>query len=238
MNILNVSAPIAIEDLKKYFTDKTTFYNINYAESKLRGSKLITYLSNLDLPVDIELNVSQDELYELIADYMNSPMLVNIESLEIKVMSILAEAKGLTKDNVHVKFIQDNKDLVDKWISKLDSLTLYNMFIINSEETKKFAESFPLDETTDITGVNFISLLKHTEFYFLYQKIDQSKLKFYKNYFNEYMFKGKNIYSFWANPNNPLFLLTFSIGSGQFKADQYVEAKKQSIQGMQNVTSV
>jgi hypothetical protein len=238
MNILNVSAPIAIEDLKKYFTDKTTFYKINYAESKLRGSKLITYLSNLDLPVDIELNVSQEELYELILDYMNSPMLVNIESLEIAVMSILAEAKGLPNDNVHAKFIEDNKELVDKWINKLDSLTLYNMFIINSEETKKFAESFPLDETKDITGVNFISLLKHPEFYSLYQKIDQSKLKFYKNYFNEYMFKGKNMYSFWANQNNPLFLLTFAIGSGEVTTDQYIDAKKQSIQGMQNVTSV
>jgi hypothetical protein len=86
--------------------------------------------------------------------------------------------------------------------------------------------------------VNFISLLKKPEFYSIYQKIDQSKLKFYKNYFNEYMFKGKNMYSFWANQNNPLFLLTFAIGSGEVTTDQYIEAKKQSIQGMQNVTSV
>jgi hypothetical protein len=238
MNILNVSAPIAIEDLKKYFTDKTTFYNINYAESKLRGSKLITYLSNLDLPVDIEMNVSDDDKYELIKDYMNSPMLVNIQSLEFAVISILTEAKGLPNDNEHSKFIEGNKDLIDKWISKLDSLTLYNMFIINSEETKQFADSFPLDETQDVTGVNFISLLKHPEFYSLYRKIDQSKLKFYKNYFNEYMFKGKNMYSFWATPNNPLFLLTFGIGSGEFTSEEYINAKKQSIQGMQNVTPV
>lgn len=238
MNLLNVSAPIAIEDLKKYFTDKTTFYNINYAESKLKGSKLITYLSNLDLPVDIELNVEQEDLYALVKDYMNSPMLVNIQSLEFTVISILAEAKQLTKDTTHIKFIEENKELVDKWINKLDSLTLYNMFIINSDETIKFAESFPIDETKDIAGVNFISLLKHPEFYSLYQKVDQSKLKFYKNYFNEYMFKGKNMYSFWANENNPLFLLTFAIGSGKITTDQYVDAKKQSIQGMQNVTFV
>ena len=237
MNILNVSAPIAIEDLKKYFTDKTTFYNINYAESKLRGSKLITYLSNLDLPVDIELNVSDEEKYELIKDYMNSPMLVNIESLEFAVISILEEAKGLNQYG-HKIFIEQNQELIDRWISKIDSLTLYTMFIINSEETKQFAESFPLDETQDITGVNFISLLKHPEFYSLYHKIDESKLKFYKNYFNEYMFKGKNMYSFWANQNNPLFLLTFGIGSGDVTAEQYVEARNQSIQGLENVTPV
>jgi hypothetical protein len=237
MNILNVSAPIEIEDLKKYFTDKTTFYKINYAESKLKGSKLITYLSNLDLPADITLNVSDDEIYDLVKDYMNSPMLVNISSLEFTVMSIIEEAKGL-HNNGHKKFIDENQELLDKWISRLDSLTLYNMFIINSEETKTFAESFPLDETKEVTGINFISLLKHPEFYSLYRKIDKSKLKFYKNYFNEYMFKGKNIYSFWANENNPLFLLTFGIGSGDVTAEQYVEARNLSIQGMQNVTSV
>jgi hypothetical protein len=237
MNILNVSAPIAIEDLKKYFTDKTTFYNIDYAESKLRGSKLITYLSNLDLPVNIELNVSDEEKYQLIKDYMNSPMLVNIESLEFAVMSVIEEAKGLCEYG-HKQFIQQNEELISKWISKLDSLTIYNMFIINSEEIKQFADSFPLDDTKDITGVNFISLLKHPEFYSLYRKIDQSKLKFYKNYFNEYMFKGKNMYSFWATPNNPLFLLTFGIGSGEVTSEEYIKAKKQSIQGMQNVTPI
>lgn len=237
MNILNVSAPIAIEDLKKYFTDKTTFYNVNYAESKLRGSKLITYLSNLDLPVDIQLNVSNEEVYEFIKDYMNSPMLVNIETLEFAVISILEEAKGLRYYG-HETFIQQNQELVDKWISRLDSLTLYNMFIINSDETKQFAESFPLDDTQDIVGVNFISLLKHPEFFSFYHKIDQDKLKFYKNYFNNYMFKGKNMYSFWATKSNPLFLLTFGIGSGDITAEEYVEARDQSIQGMQNVTSV
>jgi hypothetical protein len=237
MNLLNVSAPIAIEDLKKYFTDKSTFYVINYAASKLKGSKLITYLSNLDLPVDIELNVSEEEQYELIKEYMTSPMLVNVGSLEFYVMSIIQEAKGLS-DNGHKEFIEQNKELIDSWISKLDSLTLYNMFTINSEETKKFAESFPLDETEDIHGVNFISLLKHPEFYSLYEKIDQSSLKFYKKYFNEYMFKGKNLYSYWANINNPLFLLTFGIGSGDITAEQYVEARNETIQGMQNVSSI
>jgi len=231
MNILNVTAPIAIEDLKKYFTDKTTFYNINYAESKLKGSKLITYLSNLDLPVDIDLNVPQEEQYEIIKEYMKSPMLVNISSLEFAVMSIIEEAKQL-HDNGHKQFIENNKELVETWISRIDSLTLYNMFIINSEETKKFAESFPLDDTQDVAGVNFISLLKHPQFYSLYQKIDRDKLKFYKNYFNEYMFKGKNLYSYWANINNPMFLLTFGIGSGDVTTEQYVEARNQSIQGI------
>ena len=238
MNIIKTAAPIAIEDLKKYFTDKTTFYVINYADSKLKGSKLITYLSNLDLPVDIDLTgCDSEDCYLLLKDYMNSPMLVNIHSLEYFVMSVLSEAKGLSDNLMHKTFIEENKDLITTWINKLDSLTLFNMYIINSDETKKFAESFPKNDTDDITGVNFISLLKHEDFYTLYNKVDKSSLKFYTKYFNEYMFKGKNLYSFWANKNNPMFLLTFAIGNG-LNSQDYIKAKQETIQGMQNATSV
>lgn len=236
-NIIKTIAPISIDNLKLYFENKNISYQIDYLNSKLKGSKLITYLSNLDLPVDIELNVSDEEIYELIKNYMQSPMLVNIESLEIAVISILEEAKGL-RFGGHKEFIEENINLVNDWISKVDSLTLYNMYIINSEEIKDFVESFPLDETKDLTGVNFISLLKHPCFYSLYNKIDDNGIRFYKTYFNEYMFKGKNMYSFWANFNNPLFLLTFSIGSGDLNTKEYVEAKINSIQGLENVTPV
>lgn len=238
MNVIKTAAPIAIEDLKKYFTDKTTSYLIKYSESKLRGSKLITYLSNLDLPVDIDLTDSDvDDCYDLLKHYMNSPMLVNIHTLEYFVMSVLREAKNLSDVALHKHFIEENKDLINTWINKLDSLTIFNMYIINSEDTKNFAESFPKDETDDITGVNFISLLKHEDFYTLYSKVDKSSLKFYTKYFNEYMFKGKNLYSFWANKNNPMFLLTFAIGNG-LNSQDYIKAKQETIQGMQNVTSV
>lgn len=237
MNVIKSAAPIAIDDLKKYFTDKTTFYVIDYAQSKLKGAKLITYLSNLDLPVDIDLsNVEASELYSLLKDYMNSPMLVNVRSLEYLTMTIIAEYKGLVSDPAHSDFVNNNLDLVKSWVAKLDSLTLYNMYIINTEQTKSFAESFPKDDSDDISGINFISLLKHEDFFMLYQKIDTNNLKFYTKYFNDYMFKGKNMYSFWATKNNPMFLLTYAIGNGM--KEEYITAKKQTIQGMQDATSV
>jgi hypothetical protein len=50
MKIIETTAPVKIEELKKYFADKDTFYLIDYANSDLKGTKLLTYLSNLDIP--------------------------------------------------------------------------------------------------------------------------------------------------------------------------------------------
>ena len=97
--------------------------------------------------------------------------------------------------------------------------TLYKDALI--DEVKKDKESYSRDEEffiksneKELVGVNFISLLKNPEFYDFYKKIDKSKLKFYTHYFEDYMFKGKSMFSFWANENNPLFLISFGISEG------------------------
>ena len=73
MNLIETVAPISIDNLKKYFTDKTTLFAINYKDSTLKGSKLLTYLSNLDIPCDIVfVNCEEDDFYNLLKDYLSS----------------------------------------------------------------------------------------------------------------------------------------------------------------------
>ena len=63
--IIETKAPISIEDLKKNFTETDVKYLIDYSISDLKGKKLITYLSNLDIPADIK-NIDLD----LVKDYI------------------------------------------------------------------------------------------------------------------------------------------------------------------------
>jgi hypothetical protein len=239
MNIIETIAPISIEELKKYFTDKNNFYLIDYSKSKLKGKKLLTYLSNLEIPSDINfIGTTEEEFSIIFKEYLNLEMICNVPSLEKITIDVLKEFKGLSNQNIFDGLIQDNKDILKEWISKLDSLTLYNMYSIGDEEFKKFVESHTLDETICLKGVNFVSLLKHKEFYNLYEKIEQRDLKFYKNYFEDYMFKGKNLYSYWANENNPMFLLTFGIAGGLVTGDDYVSIKKQTIQELKDVSPI
>jgi hypothetical protein len=235
MNIIETTAPISIENLKKFFVDKTIHYLIDYENSSLKGKKLLTYLSNLELPIDIKWE-NTPEHFDLLKDYLEFEMLVNVKSLELKTIELILEYKNIFQGE-NVKFIQENKPVLEKWESKIDSLTLYNMYIIDCEEFKNFVSSHPIDETEELMGVNFLSLLKHEIFYTVFQKIDSNKLKFYKKYFEDYMFKGKNLFSYWANEKNTLFLLTLGISENLFINEDYIKAKNEDIKGIKNVSS-
>lgn len=239
MKVIETTAPISIEELKQYFTNKECFFVIDYKNSKLKGKKLLTYLSNLEIPSDINfVGTSEEEFGELFSEYLNLEMICSIPTLEKITIDVLKEYKGLTDNKIFAGLIQQNLDNLKSWISKLDSLTLFNMYSIDNEEFKKFVESHTLDETNCLKGVNFVSLLKHKSFYNLYEKMEQKDLKFYKKYFEDYMFKGKNLYSYWANENNPMFLLTFGIAGGLVTGDNYVSAKKQTIQELKDVSPI
>jgi hypothetical protein len=238
MNIIETTAPISIDNLKHYFVDKTTFYVINYKESSLKGTKLLTYLSNLDVPCDIDFKeCSLSDHHDILKDYLHSSMIVNVSTLENAVINIIHQTKGLIP-TLDKQFIEENKEILHKWISKLESLTLYNMYIVKDNPFQEFINSFQVDETKEMVGINFISLLKHKELYSFYQNVEQNRLKFYPHYFDEYVFKGKNLFSFWANENNPLFLLTYGIAEGLIKNDEYVEIKNKTIQEFKDALPV
>lgn len=232
--IVNTTAPISIENLKLFFTDKSVQYNIDYKESQLKGSKLLTYLSNLDIPSNIDLSgCSNEEIYDLLKEYLNSKVIVNVASLELLTIFILKQYKEIIPI-MDKEFIEENKNILDLWVSKLDSLTLYNMYSV-SDTFIEFLDSFEKDDTDDTVGINFVSLLKHEDTFSLYEKIDKNSLKYYTKYFNDYMFKGKNLYTYWANENNPLFLLTFSIAEGNITSQQYNDAIKTELQQLQEI---
>lgn len=225
--IIETKAPISIEDLKRNFTETDINYLIDYSISDLKGKKLITYLSNLDIPADVK-NIDLD----LVKDYLYSVSLVNISYLENVVIDILFVMKGLAKNEHYNKFISENFEILEKWQNRLESLSLYNMYMLNSDSFRDYAQSYTKDDTQDLEGVNFISLLKHTRFFNYYKKINNDKLKFYTHYFNDYMFRGKNMFEYWANDKNPLFLLTWSIANGRGK--EYMQARESTLRGIKS----
>jgi len=220
-NVIETTAPIAIDELKKHFTNKEVSFLIDYKNSELKGEKLLTYLSNLDLPCNLK-NIDND----LMKDYFNTTSIVKCKALEERAIDILFTFKNVdpnTYDSEASKFVSENLEIVEKWIKKLDSLSLYNMYIVEEDSFKDYVKGHPHDDTDDLEGVNFISLLDNTRFFEYYGNVEEKNLTYYTKYFNDYMFRGKNLFEYWANENNPLFLLTWDIAQGNGK--DYIEAR-------------
>jgi hypothetical protein len=235
MNVIKTKAPISIDDLKIYFQDKSTFYNISYEESQLKNDILLTYLGNIELPCDIFFE-NEENLLELTKSYLHFKQIINVPSLEMKVIDLLFQMKGLI-ETVNKDFIEENYDILEAWAKKLDSLTLFNMWMIDCPEFKEYVEQFPKNETDSLEGINFVSLLKYDVFYEFYALVDESKLEYYSCYFNDYMFKGNNMYHYWSSESNPMFLLTWAIAAGEFSNEAYIAAVKEDSKEFMNVSS-
>jgi hypothetical protein len=208
--VITTTAPIAIEYLKEYFADKETAYVIDYANSELKGEKLLVYLGNLDLPADIKFETSED-LEEMVLAYASSTFIVNIKSLEFAMLNLLL------KNEIGFPLTDELQVLLDHWSIRIRSLLLYNLHTVNLEEFNTFVDAATKDDTDSLVGVNFVSLLKYEELGNIIVGDDNNldECINYTKYFNDYMFKGKNLYSYWANPNNILFLQTWAVASGE-----------------------
>lgn len=215
MNIIETTAPIAIDHLKDFFANKDdTSFLIDYENSQLQGSKLLIYLSNLDVPCNIKVETTSDSFKELISEYLNSSFVLNVKILEEEVINILLARRGIIETDSYNDIIENNKEILDRWEEILDSLALFNLYTINDEEVRENIRSVPADTYEDLKGINFVSLLKHENFYDFFQTWKLENARYFDGYFNDYMFKGKNLYSYWANENNPMFLLTYGIAEG------------------------
>jgi len=214
-NYVTVTAPLGIDDLQKYFSDNDINFIIDYENSELQGEKLLVYLSNLELPCDIK--IKGKDLESLAEIYLQFPQIVSIKVLEEFIIEVLLARKKLSLEylNSYQDFIDNNEEMLDTWIKKLDSLTLYNMYIIQDDSITDWVKGHKEDDTDDIKGINFVSVLKHEDFYYYYNGLDTENLTYYSKYFNEYMFNGKGLFDYWSYQKNPLFLLTWGVGAGE-----------------------
>ena len=235
MNIIETTAQITIENLKLFFENKETKYLIDYEKSILKEEKLLVYLSNLEIPCDIKFS-NVESFDELLKIYLKSSVIVKIPSLEFGLIDLLLQYNEINT-MVDGEFIKEIEEDLAIWSNKLKSLSLYNVYTINDESMQNWVKQFPEDDTTETKGINFVSLLSNSELYRIFEKVNQSELKYYSSYFEKYMFKGQNLFSFWANENNPMFIINNGIASGSLDNTEYFNAQNKTIQELIDVSS-
>lgn len=232
MQIIETIVPIPLENLKKYFEDKNSLFLIDYKNSTIKDEKFFTYLSNLELPCDLDVNaIDEEDIFSLFEIYLNSDSLIEIPALEILVVEVLHEYVGVIKEEreefkecrkfLH-KIIEMYEEDILKWCEKLTSLVVYNAYTINDDNLREDLEkNYPIIEEENLKGINFVNLLKYEHFYIFYENTKNFERKIYKSLFNDSIFKGKNLYYYWAQKNNPFYFMTSCITTGLSQTDEF-----------------
>lgn len=223
--IIETTVPIAVAILREVIGDPDVILNIDLSASKEKVTPLqaLIYLSNLELPVDVAF-LGEDTM-EVMDAYLHLPTLLKCPRLETLLLEVMLHIKGIAQCAwVTDQWIKDRIDILGKWLSLIDSMSLYVMTTIQDERIQKVVENYPVDETSDTKGINFVHLFDNPLFPVAMGTVDEGLIRNYTKYFNEYMFKRANLYHFWADPENDLYLMSLSFADGEMvSTEEFLE---------------
>lgn len=243
-NVIETACPLSMDVLKEYFQDKeNTSFLINYKNGQLDADALMIYLSNLNLNADFDEATYEDRdaLKELVAAYMKTTTaLLNIDQLAREALAICCQHRdvigaidddeqcedGTSAGRYYEKlgdasdFIEEHKEMVERWCTMLDSSAVFNLHCLGDETFDAFiAENFETIDDPEYVGINYVNLYALTWIGYYIGSIGplgHRPAKYFKNQFNEYRFKGKNMYSFFNTEANTLSVMSQVIAAGEW----------------------
>jgi hypothetical protein len=222
--VVQTTVPIPVATLREIIGDPEVSLEIDLSASKDRVNPLqaLIYLSNLDLPVEVTF-LGEDAL-EVLDAYLNLPTLLKCKKLETMVLEVMLHIKGLGVCNwVTDKWIKDRLGILGKWLSLIDSMSLYMMTTIQDDALQALVNNYPVDDTADTKGINFVNLFDNPLFPIAMEVVNDGLVRNYTKYFNDYMFKSKNLFSFWAIPENDLHVLLVSMVDDEMLTNEEFE---------------
>lgn len=219
-NFRNVTVPLEISQIKEYFENKELFFLIDYKNSKIKGNMFLTYISNLDLPSEIVLGeTSKEEKCELLKFYMESRNISISNTLKFASAQVLLEVKGIDTSEVFenpyfskidcLDFINENRELVNRWTTFVSSSLLFMLTTVQAiEEKYSFKKEFKELDDPQYIGSNVVHLYSVPSFVELFFSTPASTdIYYFRPQFEEYMFRGKNLFHYFFCPENTLFLI-------------------------------
>lgn len=247
--IRHVTAPLTMEQIKEFFLDKSLQFIVDYANSALKGKVFLTYISNLDLPAEVDLsNASKEQKMELLKDYMEVRNINECKGLATLTALMLLHNRGVDVSNFKApltpeemkEFHDTNAEMVKRWYEFLDSMIVFSMMsvqIVEKDESGNevgipaFQEAFPgifdnvatVDDALFI-GSNVVNLFAVPMFLEMYFSVPTGEAKYFKQQFEEYMFKGKRLYHYYANENNTFFKFLVALVTNKVTVQDMVKA--------------
>lgn len=236
-NVKVVTLPLKVEELKEFIEKKDTLYVVSYKDTQIKGNVAYNYLSNLDLHAEFDFTDCDYELREeALTSFMQTRNLISSDGPRLNVAQILLEKRGIdtqdmfsnsmfSKDEIEL-FITNNQEILNKWEQFLESTIIYAQMCLRTEfddENFKLENPYPdLEVIDDIhwLGTNIVTLFSIPTFMEQFLSITPIHPHVYfKQQFEEYMFKGSNLFSYYLAQENTPFLAFFA----EFRGDLKIE---------------
>lgn len=234
-NIRTTPVPLKIESIKEYFENKQLFFVIDYANSQVKGNMFLTYIANLDLPCEIQLDgTPAEEKLALLKNYMESRNLAHSDALRLACARTILAYRGASTGGFYpnpvlspeeeARFIAENGELLRRWDQFLSSTLLYLLGSFpDLEKEVRVREQFTTHEDPAFIGSNVVHLFgipSFTERFF--SAPSREPLLYFKPQFEEYMFRGKNLFHYFFVPENTLALAMNGMIAGAISPENLV----------------
>lgn len=231
-----VTAPLTMEQIKEFFEDKNVHFAIDYKNSQLKGALLLTYISNLDLPCEIDFSeCTQEEILTLMKEYFQTKSMVSSILLKVTAAQIILISKNLDADFLIQKplltkesckrFINENFEMIERWNSVVSS-SFYGCIagLAGIEERFHLKTAFPQNTDSNYVGYNIMNLFTVTGFTetFFSAPMNHS-IQYYKPLFEECLFKGKSFLAYFNNDNNLLGMLLEDVFAGHTSVETFMQ---------------
>lgn len=241
IEIKHAKVPFTIEEMIEYFLNKNKFYIINYKDSELKGNRFLSYVGNLEIPFEINyIGVSKEEKFELVLEFLKSRNIIKLGSLALTSAEILLRYRGLSNlkistnpifsDSEFNDFIKENEEIISKWTTFVLSTNLFMLTTVKElNEGYNFKEGFKEIEDANYIGQNIVQLFSVPSFMeaFFSLPIDR-EIFFFKHQFEDYMFKGNNLFFYYGCPENMPYVIFDSMIRGTINPEQIEEIRKAS----------
>jgi hypothetical protein len=236
MEIREVTAPLEIEQIKEFIDNKELVYLVDYKNSELQGIKLLTYLSNLELPAEILFDdCSFDQKEEFFKAYMNTRSVYRTESVLFNIASLLLHYRDIDCEKIYLnqifseeeksRFIENNRETIEQWEKFIESSSLFAQTCIDSlVDVENIKKAFGEINDQEAVGANVVNMFGLPAFMDLFFTAGyKHEMKYYTPQFEEYMFRGKNLYSFYVCEENTVFKMFLLHVNGEL--DHNLDAK-------------
>lgn len=198
-----VTLPLSPTDMVDFFQDKEQLHVVQLAETleSMNERSMLLYLANLGIHCSFtEITPELMSEFIVLKEMVNSPDLMGVHANilgYIKYEEILyPELEPVFTVEQTIDFAQSHVDTLAEQLVFLDSFMLY--VLTRSDEMTQEDAGEVDEELHDSISMSLIALLNFEDFMITYSQTvpELSEQTYYTRYFDEYMFRGKNMFDY------------------------------------------